>query len=123
MGHFEYDLNANCESLPEGFPKSWGGSPIFNPFSIGDFPSTKPSSEPGDSSVATKLWPKAMNHQYTALQREKKLGDDWQNDRTASGAMGITPECTRYGTGYQTPVVNFHDLHRLHSFLLKKSPG
>jgi hypothetical protein len=28
-----------------------------------------------------------MNHQYTAVQgKDKKLGDDWQNDRTASGA-------------------------------------
>ena len=28
-----------------------------------------------------------MNHQYTAEGKEKKLGDDWQKDRTASGSL------------------------------------
>eukprot|EP00435_Cladocopium_sp_Y103_P056574 s539_g19.t1 len=33
----------------------------------------------------------AMNHQYTVVQsKDKKLGDDWQNDRTASGAKNDT---------------------------------
>ena len=26
-----------------------------------------------------------MNHQYTASSKDKKLGDDWQKDHTASG--------------------------------------
>jgi len=32
----------------------------------------------------------AMNHQYTDQGKEKKLGDDWQKDRTASGAKNET---------------------------------
>eukprot|EP00434_Breviolum_minutum_P003324 symbB.v1.2.002924.t1/scaffold147.1/size298323/5 len=31
-----------------------------------------------------------MNHQYTDQGKEKKLGDDWQKDRTASGAKNET---------------------------------
>ena len=31
----------------------------------------------------------AMNHQYTDQGKEKKLGDDWQKDRTASGSLAF----------------------------------
>ena len=35
----------------------------------------------------------AMNHQYTAEGKEKKLGDDWQKDRTASGSLHTKGVC------------------------------